>query len=137
MNRSVSCLMLGSMGVADRVRGMQIYCRCSIGPRDFLKSVVFWGKMHIFFNNLRRRLRSVHKVGGAQPPQVSSWGCSSTHSPPGSYVPGRDHVGLPRRLRGGMAAQRSRGSQEHCCSLLRTQTVSKARQAVFQALDND
>ena len=48
----------------------------------------FWKNTYKFSNKHGRRFCSVHKVGGAQPPQVLSWGCSSTHSPPGSYVPG-------------------------------------------------
>ena len=78
--------------------GMQIYCRCSIVLQGLLKIipiVIFWEEnTYKFSNKYGRRLCSVYKGGGAQPPQVLSWGCSSPHSPPGSYVPARRETPL-------------------------------------------
>ena len=85
--------MLGSMGVADRGMGyVDLLLMQYWSPRspEICPCCFFWGggNAYKFWNNPWRRFWSVYKVGGAQPPQVSSWGCSSTHSPPGSYVPG-------------------------------------------------
>ena len=74
---------------------MQIYCRCSVGLQDLLKYIpvaVFWGKISTDFRiNVHADFVLCIKLGVLLlSPQVSSWGCSSPQSTPGSYVAGME-----------------------------------------------